>query len=478
VSYPNTKLHISGKWVDGRGGELLPVVNPVDHSVIGGVAMATRQDLDDALSSVKNGFLEWSSVLPIERSKVMRKAATLLRSRVEHVARCMTMEQGKPLHESRAEVISACDIIEWFADEGLRCYGRIVPSRFDGSIRQMVVKDPIGPVVAFVPWNFPILVLVRKISAALAAGCSMIVKAPEETPASPAELVRAFVDAGLPDGTLNLVYGDPVFISDYLIKSPVIRKVTFTGSTPVGKILASLAGQHMKRVTMELGGHAPVIVCEDADLDLAIKKLVAGKYRNAGQICICPTRFLVHKSIVNDFSSEFAKCAESLTVGDGLLEDTVMGPLANDRRLKAMSELTDDAVRRGAKLLTGGEKAGGSGNFWAPTVLSNVPRDARIFNEEPFGPIAPISAFESLDEAIEEANRLDYGLASYAFTRSLKNSDIIARRVQAGMLWINSGPMTSPELPFGGMKDSGFGTEGGYEALEEYKVIRSVSIAN
>ena len=374
--------------------------------------------------------------------------------------------------------MAAADIIEWFAEEGFRVYGRIVPSRGSLALRQMVLKDPVGPVAAFTPWNFPINQVVRKVAAALSAGCSMLVKAPEETPAGPAALIQAFADAGIPPGVLGLVYGNPAEISSYLIPHPTIRKITFTGSTPVGKQLAAMAGQHMKRVTMELGGHAPVIVAEDADIALAVKSAGAAKFRNAGQVCISPTRFLVHESIKNEFATALTKYASGLKVGDGSLEGTQMGPLANPRRLTAMAEFTQDAVRRGATVMSGGERIGDAGNFWQPTILSDVPLDAKVFNDEPFGPMAAIRGFNTLDEAIAEANRLPYGLAGYAFTKSLKNADLLSRRVEVGMLWINMPAMPSAEMPFGGIKDSGYGSEGGPEALEAYLNSRSVSIMN
>jgi succinate-semialdehyde dehydrogenase/glutarate-semialdehyde dehydrogenase len=342
----------------------------------------------------------------------------------------------------------------------------------------MVIKDPVGPVAAFTPWNFPINQIVRKIGAGLAAGCSMLVKAPEETPAAPAALIKAFADAGIPPGVLQLVYGSPAEISNYLIPHPVIRKVTFTGSIPVGKQLAALAGQHMKRVTMELGGHAPVVVCEDADIALAVKAAGAAKFRNAGQVCISPTRFLVHKSIANDFAQALAEHAKGLKVGDGLAEGTQMGPLANARRIDAMTAFTEDAVKKGAKLLTGGQRIGNAGNFWQPTILADVPKDAKIFNDEPFGPVAAIRPFDTLEEAIIEANRLPYGLAGYAFTKSLKNADLLARRLEVGMLWMNMPALPSAEMPFGGVKDSGYGSEGGPEALEAYLNSRAVVIQN
>jgi succinate-semialdehyde dehydrogenase/glutarate-semialdehyde dehydrogenase len=306
----------------------------------------------------------------------------------------------------------------------------------------------------------------------------MLVKAPEETPAAPAALVKAFADAGIPPGVLQLVYGTPAEISGYLIPHPVIRKVTFTGSIAVGKQLAAMAGQHMKRVTMELGGHAPVIVCEDADIALAVKAAAAAKFRNAGQVCISPTRFLVHKSVARDFAQAFADHAKGLKVGDGLTEGTQMGPLANARRIDAMTAFTEDAVKKGAKLLTGGQRIGKEGNFWQPTILADVPRDAKVFNDEPFGPMAAIQPFDTLEEAITESNRLPYGLAGYAFTRSLKNSDLLARRLEVGMLWMNMPALPSAEVPFGGVKDSGYGSEGGPEAMEAYLNSRAVMIQN
>ncbi len=478
MTYPNTQLFIQGQWRDAQAGETLAVFNPATGKEIGRVAHARQADLDLALGAAQKGFETWRDTPAIERAKVMRAAAGLMRERAGAIARLLTQEQGKPLAEAKGEAMAAADILEWFADEGLRVYGRIVPSRGNLAMRQMVLKDPVGPVAAFTPWNFPINQVVRKLAAALATGCSMIVKAPEETPAAPAELVRAFADAGLPAGVLGLVYGTPSEISSYLIAHPVIRKITFTGSTPVGKQLAAMAGQHMKRVTMELGGHAPVIVAEDADVALAVKTAGGAKFRNAGQVCISPTRFLVHESIAREFSAALVKHAAGLAVGDGTAEGTQMGPLANPRRVTAMAEFTKDAVERGATLATGGERIGDEGNFWRPTILTDVPLEARVFNDEPFGPMAAVRSFNTLDEAIAEANRLPYGLAGYAFTRSLKNADLLARRVEVGMLWVNMPAMPSAEMPFGGIKDSGYGSEGGPEAMEAYLNSRAVAIMN
>ncbi len=478
MTYPNTQLFIDGQWQDSADGKTLAVFNPSTGKEIGRVARAGTADLDRALAAAQKGFETWRDTPPAARSKIMRKAAALMRERAGAIAEVLTQEQGKPLAEAKGEAMAAADIIEWFAEEGFRVYGRIVPSRGSLALRQMVLKDPVGPVAAFTPWNFPINQVVRKVSAALAAGCSMLVKAAEETPAAPAELIRAFQDAGLPEGVLGLVYGDPAEISNYLIPHPVIRKITFTGSTPVGKQLAALAGQHMKRVTMELGGHAPVIVCEDADIALAVKCAGGAKFRNAGQVCISPTRFLVHESIQKDFAAAMVKHAKGVKVGDGMAEGTAMGPLANPRRLKAMAEFTEDAVKQGASLLTGGERIGDAGNYFQPTILADVPMGARVFNEEPFGPMAAIRSFTSLDDAIAESNRLPYGLAGYAFTTSLKNADLLARKVEVGMLWINMPAMPSAEMPFGGVKDSGYGSEGGPEAVEAYLNARAVSIMN
>lgn len=478
MSYTDTRLFIGGTWQDAADRRTIGVFDPATGKEIGRLAHAGKVDLDRALSAAQSGFEVWRDQTPAERSKIMRKAAQLVRDRIEIIAMLMTREQGKPLAEARGEISAAADIIEWFAEEGFRVYGRLVPHRTNPVIRQMVFKDPVGPVAAFTPWNFPVNQIVRKLAAALASGCSIIVKAPEETPASPAALVQAFADADLPPGVLNLVFGDPAEISSYLIAHPVIRKVTFTGSTPVGKQLAALAGQHMKRVSMELGGHAPVIVCEDADVALAVRTVGAAKFRNAGQVCISPTRFLVHSSIKDEFAKALASHAQTLRVGNGTEEGTQMGPLANERRLAAMSEFLNDAVAKGAELLTTSGRLGDAGNFWAPTVLNDVPADSRLFNEEPFGPIAGIRGFETLTEALSEANRLPYGLAGYAFTRSLANADLLSRRVEVGMLWINMMSNPSAELPFGGIKDSGYGTEGGPEAMEAYLNTRAISIAN
>lgn len=474
-TYPDTRLLIDGAWCDAASGKTIEVSNPATGQSIGKVAHAGIPDLDRALAAAQRGFRTWRNIPANERANTMRKAAGLVRERAADIARLLTQEQGKPFAEARVEVLAGADIIEWFADEGQRVYGRIVPSR-NLAVQQLVMKEPVGPVAAFTPWNFPVSQIVRKLGAALASGCSFLLKAPEETPASPAALLQAFVDAGVPAGAVGLVFGNPAEISCYLIPHPIIRKVTFTGSTPVGKQLASLAGAHMKRVTMELGGHAPVIVAQDADVALAVKASGGAKFRNAGQVCIAPTRFLVHNSLREEFARAMVLHAESLKLGDGLADGTTLGPLANARRLTAMAKIVEDARAKGAKVVTGGERVGTEGNFFAPTVLTEVSPDADVFNSEPFGPIAAIRGFDTLDEAIDEANRLPYGLAGYAFTRSIKTAHRLSHQLETGMLWINQPAAPVPEMPFGGVKDSGYGTEGGPEAMEAYLVAKSVSI--
>jgi succinate-semialdehyde dehydrogenase/glutarate-semialdehyde dehydrogenase len=472
--YPDTQFLIANEWVPSASGRTLDVFNPATGEKIGTVAHANKQDLDRALEAAQAGFLAWKKISPYDRYKILRKAADNMRARVDQIAAIMTAEQGKPFVEAKGETALAGDLIDWFAEEGRRTYGWIVPPRMDG-VQQLVFKEPVGPVAAFSPWNFPINQAVRKIACALSAGCSIIVKGPEETPASCAELIRAFVDAGVPAGTVGLVYGVPAEISEYLIPHPIIRKVTFTGSTAVGKQLAALAGQHMKRVTMELGGHAPAIVFDDADIDVAVKVLSANKYRNAGQVCVAPTRFLVQEKVYDQFVEKFTSAAKAVKVGDGMEKETRMGPLAHARRVDAIEGFVNDAVEHGAKVTTGGKRIGNKGYFFEPTVLTDVPTTARIMNEEPFGPLAAVRSFSSFDEVVKEANRLPYGLAAYAYTRSSKTIAAIGAAVESGMISINHHGLALPEVPFGGVKDSGYGSEGGSNALEAYLNFKFVT---
>ncbi len=472
--YPEVKLFIDGKWTAAEGGKTIDVYNPATNEVIGKVASAGKGDLDRALAAADRGFKIWRKVSPYDRSKVLRRAADLLRERADAVAALLTQEQGKPVGEAKMEVLSSADLFDWFAEEGRRTYGRVIPARAPG-IQQIVVKEPVGPVAAFTPWNFPISQAARKIGAALATGCSIIVKPPEETPASPACLADVFRDAGLPDGVLNLVYGNPPEISGYLVPHPVIRKVSFTGSVPVGKHLAALAGTHMKRATMELGGHAPAMVFDDADIDAAALTLATSKFRNAGQVCVSPTRFLVQEGSYDRFLGKFVDYAKSVKVGDGLEVNSRMGPLVNERRLEAVEKLINEAVADGATLETGGKRIGNKGSYFEPTVLSGVRTDMRIMNEEPFGPVALVMPFRTFEDVVTEANRLPYGLAAYAFTKSNKTATDLGAEIETGMLTINHLGLALPETPFGGIKDSGYGSEGGTEALEAYLVTKFVT---
>lgn len=474
--YPDTLLFIDGTWSPAASGHTLPVVNPATGEQIGTVARADRADLDRALEAADKGFKVWRKISAFERSKIMRRAANLLRERADAVAPLLTQEQGKTLVEAKGEILAGADVIDWSAEEARRAYGRVIPSRAEG-VYQLVVKEPVGPVAAFSPWNFPINQAVRKISAALAAGCSIIIKAPEETPASPAELVRAYADAGVPAGVVNLVFGIPSEISDYLIPHPVIRKISFTGSTAVGKHLAALAGMHMKRATMELGGHAPVIVFDDADIATAAKIMAGSKFRNAGQVCVSPTRFLVQEGVYHNFVDQFVEATKRLKVGNGLEAGITMGALANPRRTTAMEANVEDASKHGGTVRAGGHRIGDKGNFYEPTVVTELSTDARAMNQEPFGPLAVINPFRTFDDAVTEANRLPFGLAAYAWTNSAKTANAIAASVETGMISINHLGLALPEVPFGGVKDSGYGSEGGSEAIEPYLNPKFVSQA-
>ncbi|MFF3503994.1 NAD-dependent succinate-semialdehyde dehydrogenase [Streptomyces sp. NPDC003247] len=471
--YPAVRLYIAGEWCQGGTGGTAPIVNPATEEVIGEVPLATPADLDRALDAAAEGFEIWRATPVAERTAILHAAADLLTERAAEVGRIMTLEQGKPLAEATGEARRVAGTLRWHADDARRAYGRLIPSA-PGTVLS-VRREPIGPVAAFVPWNFPAGGPMRKISSALAAGCSIVIKASEETPATAMELVRCFADAGLPAGVLNLVFGEPAEVSAHLIASPVIRLVAFTGSVPVGKLLAARAGEVMKPSLMELGGHAPVIVCADADPVKAARKAAQAKFANAGQVCTSPSRFLVHESIVEEFTAEFVKAAEAVVVGDGLAEGTTMGPLANERRLKALERLTADAVARGAKVLTGGDRPDRAGYFFAPTVLTDVPEDAELLREEPFGPIAPILPFTDLDDALAIANSLPYGLAAYGFTDSAATVEKLSGELEAGILSINHCGGSVHEAPSGGVKDSGYGREGGPEALDAYLVTKRVS---
>ena len=474
--YTDLALYIDGKWLNGEGRKGEDVINPATGKALGQLPHASTADLDAAIAAAEKGLAVWKSTSAYDRSKIMRKAADLLRERYDHVSKVQTQEQGKVYVESRAEVLTSAEIIEWYAEEGRRTYGRVVPGRQKG-VRQIVLQEPVGVVAAFTPWNFPILTPVRKIGGALAAGCSIIIKASEETPGACIELAKCFADAGLPAGVLNLVFGVPANVSEHLIPAKAVKKISFTGSIPVGKHLAGLAARGMKRATMELGVHSPVVVFEDADPEKAADTIAAFKYRNAGQVCISPTRFYVQEKSYNKFLARFTEYAKGLKMGDGLEKGITLGPLANPRRLDAMETFVNDAKARGGKVVSGGSRQGNQGFFFQPTVITDVPDDSKIMTEEPFGPVAPIVAFKTFDEVVERANSLPYGLAAYAFTSSEKTATAIGDAMQSGMVGVNSVAVSTPETPFGGVKESGYGSEGGIEGLQAYLSTKFISQA-
>jgi succinate-semialdehyde dehydrogenase / glutarate-semialdehyde dehydrogenase len=467
----NLALFINGSWRTGEGRETHRVVNPATGETLAALPLATAADLDEALAAAATGFDAWRKTDVNVRAGTMRRVAELIRERAEDIAVLMTMEQGKPLAEARTEVASCAAYFDYFGEEAKRSYGRVLV-RPTGQ-RALVLKQPVGPVAAFSPWNFPANLMCKKLAAALAAGCSIICKPPEETPACTNAIMRCVADAGIPGNVAQLVYGVPDMVSRHLIASPIIRKVSFTGSVPVGKHLLRLCADGVKRTTMELGGHAPVLIFDDCDLDKAIALSSTTKFRNAGQVCISPTRFYVQEGVYDRFVAGFAEATKKVAVGNGLDEATTMGPLANYRRPPAIERLVADATAKGAKLLTGGAR-GNAGNFYEPTVLADVPMSADVMDDEPFGPVALMRPFRSLDEAIDQANRLPFGLAAYAFTENARQANLVADALDTGMVGLNSFAISVPDAPFGGVKESGFGSESGPEGLDAYYVTKAV----
>ncbi len=465
------KLFIDGAWKSGEGREAHSVVNPVDARPIAELPFATKADLDEALAASERTWPEWRSTDAERRGAILHKAAQLLRERAEHVGRIMTQEQGKPLAEARSEVLASAQLFDWYAEDAKRDYGRTLV-RPAGQVSR-VIRQPVGPVATFSPWNFPVYLLAKKVAAALAAGCTVISRPPHETPGCCTELFRALADAGIPAGVAQLVHGDADLISRTLIASRVIRKVSFTGSTNVGKHLMRLCADSMTRVTMELGGHAPVLIFDDCDLEKTLDMVVPQKFRNAGQVCVSPTRFYVQSGIYDAFVRGFAERTAKVKVGNGLEDGVKMGPLANSRRPEAVESLVADAKAKGARLLAGGERGEG-GFFFQPTLLADVPNEANIMNDEPFGPVAVSRPFDTFEEAIEQANRLPYGLAAFAFTENGRRANLIGDLVESGMVGINTFAISGADTPFGGVKDSGFGSEGGKEGLESYQVVKAV----
>ena len=470
-AYPRIGLFIDGEWIYDRP-TCHEVRNPSDESTLGPVPGATPEDLARALSAAEKGFRTWRDTPPQQRAQVLQRACALLRERVESIARVITLEQGKPIADSRSEVSRSSTFLEWDAAESLRTYGRVVPA--GPQMQQLVLKRPIGPVAAFTPWNVPISSPSRKISAALAAGCSVVIKAAEETPGTACAFVQCFIDAGLPAGVLNLVFGEPGLISSTLISSPVIRMITLTGSIPVGKHLTQLAAAAMKPALMELGGHAPVLIGADVDPVQVGRLAAAAKMRLAGQICASPTRLIAHQSIYPQFVSAFAGAVKEIRVGDGFQPGVQMGPVANGRRLAAIEALVEDARACGAQVAAGGHRIGERGYFYAPTVLADVPLHAKAMTTEPFGPLGLCVSVPNLDEGLALANSLSVGLAAFAFTNSLQDAERISRELECGVVSINHFGSTGADTPFGGVKESGIGREGGAESLEAYMVTKTV----
>jgi succinate-semialdehyde dehydrogenase/glutarate-semialdehyde dehydrogenase len=475
--YEQLSLYIDGKFITDGERRYQDVTNPATGAVIGSLPHATRAELDLALQAAQRAFEGWRKTSPLERSNILRRVAGLVRERADAIARNITLDMGKPLAEAKLEVLTCAEHAEWHAEEGRRIYGRVIPARAP-HVRQIVVREPVGVCVAFTPWNFPFNQAIRKMVAALGAGCTLVLKGPEDAPSAVVALARIFDDAGLPPGCLNIVWGIPSEISQHLIASPIVRKVSFTGSVPVGKQLAALAGAHMKRVSMELGGHSPVLVFDDAEVEQAAKVLATFKTRNAGQMCIAPSRFYVHDKAYDRFLDAFTSAIGALKVGDGLDPATTMGPLAHARRADAMQGFVDDALARGAELVMGGQRVEGPGSFYPPTILTGVPDDASIMVDEPFGPVAPIARFTDTDEVLRRANSLPFGLASYVFTGSLKTARHVSANLEAGMVNINHFGIALAETPLGGVKDSGIGSEGGSETFDGYLSTKFISEAS
>ncbi|MDP3626441.1 MAG: NAD-dependent succinate-semialdehyde dehydrogenase [Hydrogenophaga sp.] len=464
---------IAGEFRQGASGTRSTVINPSNGQALGDYAHATRADVEEAIAAAAEAFRTWRKTSAMERSALLRRAASLMRERGAAIAEQIARELGKPFGEAKKEVVTAAEMFEWASEEARRIYGRTIPARSEG-ITQTVVWEPVGPVAAFAGWNAPAITPSRKISGALAAGCTIVIKPSEETAGVALHIARIVQDAGIPDGVVNMVFGDPGEIAEILCADPKIAMVTFTGATSVGKVIGSKAALTMKRATLELGGHAPVVVCDDVDVDRVVRMAVATKYRNGGQVCTSPTRFIVQAPIFGAFCEKFVKAAEAVKVGDPFDSATQMGPLKNLRRLESIDRMVQDAKRRGLEIATGGERIGGEGFFYKPTVILQPTLDSDAATIEPFGPIALISPFELLDDAIAEANRLPFGLAAYAYTNNLQRAHRLMHEIDAGVVCINEWQASLPETPFGGHKDSGLGSEGGIEGVQEFLRIKCV----
>lgn len=478
TTYPTVKMLIGAEWIETGGEGAMPIINPADEKEIGRAPKASKEQLDSALAAAGEAFPKWSRTPAIARFRIIRKAADLLRERAETIARVMTLEMGKPHTQALGETVGAADLIDFLAEEAKRQGGRLVPVRSPNLLEQRVTQEPVGPAMLFTPWNFPINLPAKKIAGALSAGCSAVLKPAETTPATAQLLAECFVDAGLPAGVLNVVYGDPAMISEHLIASDITRKVSFTGSTAVGKQLGALAAQGLKRYTSELGGHAPVVIGESADFERTVAACAATKFRNAGQVCVSPTRFLVARSIYDKFVAEFAAHSQKLKIGDASQDDSVeMGPLAHSGRVAAMEGLMASMGGAEGEIVSGGTALERPGYFFEPTVIAGPSATSRLMNEEPFGPVAGIVPYDTIEEAVGIANSLRYGLAAYAFSGSLDESHYLGSSIRAGMVAINHFAVGSPETPFGGIGDSGFGSESGVEGYLGYTETKLVTVA-
>jgi len=467
--YQQYGILIDNEWRPARAGATLTVASPVSEEPIGTIPAGTTEDADIVLASAAKGFAVWRETPAWERAKIMRRAADLMRERIEANARVMSTETGKPLAEARGEWTGTADQFEWYAEEAKRIYGQTIPGRTPEQ-RMTVLYQPVGICLSLSAWNFPALLPARKVAAALAAGCAIVARPASEAPGSCFLIAEALIDAGLPPGVVTVITGDAALLADHLIAAPAIRKVSLTGSVAVGRKVLMQCAAGIKRASMELGGHAPVIVHRDADPVASAKALAAGKFRNAGQVCISPTRFYVHESLKAPFEESFVESARAIVVGDGLKDGVTMGPMIRGSAVDSALALVEDAVSRGARLLLGGGRPAhlNKGHFLEPTVLADTPDDARIMNEEPFGPLAPIATFTDEDEVLERANALPFGLASYVFSGSAERALRTAERLEAGMVGVNEVLLATAEAPFGGIKESGYGREGGALGIRDY----------
>lgn len=470
------QLLIDARHREGADSVAIDVINPATGTSIGKVAYASAADIDDALAAAGRGLRSWQAVPAWERGRILKEAARIIRDDSDRIARILTLEQGKILAQAREEVHRAADFIEWGGEQARRIAGRIVPGRQPGQ-RIEVQPHPIGVVAAFTPWNFPMALAAKKFAGALAAGCAIICKPSQETPGCVLAMAEALLAAGVHPAALAILFGDADQVSSRLIPAPLIGKITFTGSIPIGKRLAAAAGQQMKPVTMELGGHAPVIVCADMDPEATAELLARAKFTNAGQICLCPSRFFVEAPIADRFTARFAEIARRLRPGDGLDPASEVGPLANERRLDAITRLVADARDQGAQVIAGGHRIGERGYFYAPTVLTQVPQAAAILHEEPFGPVAPILPFTDEAAMLEAANGLEFGLSAYVFTRDGARQRRLVDALHYGAVSVNGSLTHLPEAPLGGWKESGIGTEGGIEILDPYLITKHVNLA-